>query len=225
MQQGSLNIDDPPQKSSIHITQAKIKKVLEERRAKALLKFKQTSKFKKKKKQSNYTNPDAWGRLIGRINTAPIFLEEHLVTSLLDTGSQLSIISKSFCKQHGLMIQPLSKLVGCDALNGTEIEYEGFVELNFQVPGRNFSEDHLFLVVPPIEYYKEVPAIVGTYVLDRYIEYLKDIGTHVLPTLDPSWQSTYYARSKAMRLREAYEKEAPLGFAKVTKATVIPVGQ
>ena len=28
-----------------------------------------------------------------------------------------------------------------------------------------------------------------------------------------------------MRLREAHEKEAPLGFAKVTKATVIPAGQ
>ena len=109
-------------------------------------------------------------------------------------------------------------------MNGTEIEYEGFVELNFQVPGRNFSED-LLLVVPPIEYHEKVPAIVGTYVLDRYIDYLKRIGAHVLPTLDPSWQSIYYARIEAMRLREAHEKEAPLGFAKVTKATVIPAGQ
>ena len=152
-------------------------------------------------------------------------MEGHLVTSLLDTGSQLSMISRSFCEQHGLEIQPLSKLLGCDAVNGTEIEYDRFVELNFQVPGRNFNEDHLFLVIPPIEYHKEVPAIVGIYVLDRYIEYLKDIGAHVLPTLDPSWQSTYYARIEAMRLREAHEKEAPLGFAKVTKATVIPAGQ
>ena len=152
-------------------------------------------------------------------------MEGHLVTSLLDTGSQLSMISRIFCEQHGLEIQPLSILVGCDAVNGTEIEYEGFVELNFQVPGRNFSEDHLFLVVPPIEYHKEIPAIVGTYVLDRFIEYLKDIGAHVLPTLYPSWQSTYYSRVEAMRLREVREKESPLGFARVTKATVIPAGQ
>ena len=110
-------------------------------------------------------------------------------------------------------------------MNGAEIEYEGFVELNFQVPGRNFSEDHLVLVVPPIEYHKEVPVIVGTYVLDRFMDYLKDIGAHVLPTLDHFWQSTYYARIEAMRLREAHEKEAPLGFAKVTKATVISAGQ
>ena len=182
-------------------------------------------KLKKVKRQSNYTNPDAWARLVGRINTAPIYLEGHLVTGLLDTGSQLSMISRSFCDQHKLQIQPLSKLIECDAVNGTQIEYEGFVELNFQVPGRNFSEDHLFLVVPPIEYHEEVPAIVGTYVLDRYVQYLKEIGAHVLPTLEHSWQSTYYAREEAMRLREAHEKEASLGFAKVTKATVIPAGQ
>ena len=54
---------------------------------------------------------------------------------------------------------------------------------------------------------------------------MKDIGAHVLPTLDPSWQSTYYAREEAMGLREAHEKEASLGFAKVTKATVIPADQ
>ena len=123
---------------------------------------------KKIKRQSNYTNPDAWARLVGRINTAPIYLEGHLVTGLLDTDSQLSVISRSFCDQHKLQIQPLSKLIECDAVNGTQIEYEGFVELNFQVPGRNFSEDHLFLVVPSIEYHEEVPAIVGTYVVDRY---------------------------------------------------------
>ena len=66
---------------------------------------------------------------------------------------------------------------------------------------------------------------MGTYVLDRYIDYLKDIGAYVLPTLDPSWQSTYYARIETMRLRKAHEKEASLGFAKVTKATVISAGQ
>ena len=225
MQKGSLGIDDPPQKSSVHVSQTKSKKGFRRKKGESPFETQTNFKIDHEKKETSYTNPDAWGRLTGKINTSPIYLEGHLVTSLLDTGSQLSMISRSFCEQHGLEIQALSKLVGCDAVNGTEIEYEGFVELNFQVPGRNFSEDHLFLVVPPIEYHKEIPAIVGTYVLDRYIEYLKEIGAHVLPTLDPSWQSTYYARAEAMRLREAHEKEDPLGFAKVTKATVIPAGQ
>ena len=225
MQEGSLGIDDLPQKSSVHVSQTKTKKGFRRKKGESPFEIQTDIKIEDEKKQSSYTNHDAWGRLIGRINTSPIFLEGHLVTSLLDTGSQLSMISRSFSEEHDLEIQPLSKLVDCDAVNGTEIEYEGFVELNFQVPGRNFSEDHLFLVVPPIEYHKEIPAIVGTYVLDRFIDYLKGIGAHVLPTLNPSWQSTYYVRVEAMRLREAHEKEAPLGFAKVKKAIVIPAGQ
>ena len=131
MQKGSLGFDDQPQKNSVHVSQAKSKKGF--RRNKNESPFETATNFKidHEKKETSYTNPDAWGRLIGRINTSPILLEGHLITSLLDTGSQLSMISRSFCEQHGLEIQPLSKLVGCDAVNGTEIEYEGFVELNF----------------------------------------------------------------------------------------------
>ena len=69
----------------------------------------------------------------------------------------------------------------------------------------------------PIEYHKEVPAKVGTYAIDKYVQYLKDIGANIVQTLDLSWQSTYYARMEAMRLREAHENEASLGFAKVKK--------
>ena len=36
---------------------------------------------------------------------------------------------------------------------------------------------------------------MGTYVIDRYVQYLKDIGAHILPTLDLSWQSTYHAKN------------------------------
>ena len=135
---------------------------------------------------------------------------------------------QNMAKAKGASSLPLVQIktrITCDAVNGTEIQYEGFVEQNVQVPGRNFSEYHLFLVVLPTEYHEEVPAIVGTYILDRYVQYLKEIGAQVLSTLDPSWQSTYFARVEAMRLREVCEKEAPLGFAKVTKATVIPAGQ
>ena len=45
-------------------------------------------------------------------------------------------------------------------------------------------------------------------------------------TLHPNFGTYhYYPRVEAMRLREAHEKEAPLGFVKVTKATVISAGQ
>ena len=105
MQKGSLGFDDPPQKSSVHISHTKTKKKgFTGKRGESPFETQTDIKIESGKKQASYTNPDAWGRLIGRINTSPIFLEGHLVTSLLDTGSQLSMISRSFCEQHGLEI-------------------------------------------------------------------------------------------------------------------------
>ena len=106
MQEGSLGIDDPPQKSSAHVSQSKTKKGFRRKKGESPFEIQTDIKIKDEKKQASYTNPDAQERLIGRINTSPIFLEGHLVTSLLDTGSQLSVISRSFCEQHGLEIQP-----------------------------------------------------------------------------------------------------------------------
>ena len=50
---------------------------------------------------------------------------------------------------------------------------------------------------------------MGTYAIDRYVQYLKDIGAHVLPTLDLSWKSTYHTRMEAMRLREHMRMRLP----------------
>ena len=54
VQEGSLGIDDPPQKSSVRISQTKTKKGLEERKEKVLLKLKQTSKLKVKRNNHVY---------------------------------------------------------------------------------------------------------------------------------------------------------------------------
>ena len=46
-------------------------------------------------------------------------------------------------------------------MNGEIFGYEGFVELNVQIPGRDFSEDHLFLVTSAISHQKEIPVVWG----------------------------------------------------------------
>ena len=57
VQEGSLGIDDPPQKSSIHITQAKTKKGFRRKTGESPIEIQTDIKIKKEKKQSNYTNP------------------------------------------------------------------------------------------------------------------------------------------------------------------------
>ena len=55
MQEGSLGIDDPPQKSSIHITQAKTKIGFRRKKGKSPIGIQTDIKIEKEKKQSNYT--------------------------------------------------------------------------------------------------------------------------------------------------------------------------
>ena len=48
-------------------------------------------------------------------------------------------------------------------MSGDIFCYEGFVEVNVQIPGRDFSKDHLFSVTSEISNQKEIPVVVGTY--------------------------------------------------------------
>ena len=73
MQKGSLDIDDPPQKSYVHVSQTKSKQGFRRKKGESPFEPETNFKIDHEKKETSYTNPDAWGRLIGRINTSPIF--------------------------------------------------------------------------------------------------------------------------------------------------------
>ena len=120
-------------------------------------------KVKKEKKQSNFTNPDPWARIVGSRNTAAIHIGGIATTTLYDTGAELQLVSKQFCEDNGLKIQPIEKLTECSTMNGSIYDYDGFVEVNVQIPGRDFSEDHLFLITSEISHQKEIPVVVWTY--------------------------------------------------------------
>ena len=107
-------------------------------------------KVKKEKKQSNCTNPDPWARIVGSRNTAAIYMNGVATTALFDTGAEIQLVSKQFFEDNEWEIQPIEKLTECSTVNGEIFGYEGFVEVNVQIPGRDFSEDHLFLVTSEI---------------------------------------------------------------------------
>ena len=62
-------------------------------------------KVKKEKKQSNFTNPDPWARIVGSRNTAAIYINSKATTALYDSGPELQLISKQFCEDNGIEIQ------------------------------------------------------------------------------------------------------------------------
>ena len=180
-------------------------------------------KFKKEKKQSTFLNPDPWARLVGSRNTAAIYIDGIATTALYDTGAELQLISKEFCEQNKLKIQPIEQLIECKGVVGTGLlEYDGYVEVNVQIPGRDFSEDHLFLVSSMMNSQKDMPVIVGNFFIDSLNKYLKNLPQEEFETLDKTIQNVYYARIEASRITEQYGCEPPLGFVRTTKAYTIP---
>ena len=57
-------------------------------------------------------------RLVGRANEEQIVINEHPVTALLDTGSQITHVSEAFCQTKGIQINPLNHLVEIEGTGG-----------------------------------------------------------------------------------------------------------
>ena len=181
-------------------------------------------KVKKEKKQSNCTNPDPWARTVGSRNTAAIYMNGVATTALFDTGAEIQLVSKQFCEDNEWEIQPIENLTECSTVNGEIFGYEGFVEVNVQIPGRDFSEDHLFLVTSEISHQKEIPVVLGTYFIESLSKYLHGIDKDEFDSLDYTVKQAYLSWVEATRIREKYGCEPPLGFVKTTKPVLIQEG-
>ena len=181
-------------------------------------------KVKKEKKQSNCTNPDPWARIVGSRNTAAIYVDGIATTALFDTGAEIQLVSKQFCEDHNIDIQPIAKLTECSTMNGEIFGYEGFVELNVQIPGRDFSEDHLFLVTSEISHQKEIPIVLGTYFIGSLSQYVQGFDKEEFDSLDYTIKQAYLSWVEATRIREQHGCEPPLGFVRTTKPVIIQAG-
>ena len=135
------------------------------------------------------------------------------------------MISKELCEENNLKIHPIEKLTECSTMNGDIFGYEGFVEANVQNPGRDFSEDHLFLVTSEISHQKKIPVVVGTYFIASLSEYLKTLEKEAFDELDLAIQQAYYSWEEAAKIREKSGCEPPLGVAKTTKPVTNYAGE
>ena len=68
--------------------------------------------------QEKVSSIDPWARLVGRANEEQIVINEHPMTALLDTGSQITHVSKAFCQAKGIQINPLNHLVEIEGMGG-----------------------------------------------------------------------------------------------------------
>ena len=180
--------------------------------------------LKVKKETVQLYNPDPWARIVGSRNTAAIYINGVATTALFDTGAEILLVSKQFCEENEWEIQPIEKLTECSTMNGEVFGYEGFVEVNVQIPGRDFSEDHLFLVTSEISHQKEIPVVLGTYFIDSLSRYLHGIDKEEFDSLDYTVKQAYLSWVEATKIREKYGCEPSLGFVKTTKPVIIQAG-
>ena len=125
-------------------------------------------------KGAQYHNPDAVTRLIGPRNIAKVEINGVKTRALMDSGSQVNMMTEKFLKNVGLTMRPLTDLglkLGVEGSAGTDIPYLGYMEANLKLPtANNYNSDQLFLVVEQCTMFGEqVPIQVGTNFQDEIL--------------------------------------------------------
>ena len=128
-------------------------------------------------KGAQYHNPDAVTRLIGPRNIARVEINGIKTRALMDSGSQVNMMTEKSLKNVGLTMRPLTDLglkLGVEGSAGTDIPYLGYTEANLKLPtANNYNSDQLFLVVEQCTMFgDQVPIQVGTNFQDEILAVL-----------------------------------------------------
>ena len=109
-----------------------------------------------------YHNPDPLLRLIGPANEATVVIEGQEFKALIDSGAQLSTISKSLVTALKLLIHKLNTLIEAEVFGEGVIPYVGYVEARLGIPGiKAMDKDSLFMVSNNSPYMDRVPIQLG----------------------------------------------------------------
>lgn len=113
--------------------------------------------------------------MFGKLTEAKIIIHGRKVTALLDTGSTVSTISKSFYGRElsqFIEMKSLDRIVEIECAEGAQLPYEGYIEANIKTPGNsNALTRSIVLVVPNNQYSVHVQAFIGTNVLHSMMKH------------------------------------------------------
>ena len=128
-------------------------------------------------KGAQYHNPNAVTRLIGPRNIAKVEINGVKTRALMDSGSQVNMMTEKFLKNVGLTMRLLTDLglkLGVEGSAGTDIPYLGYTEANLKLPkANNYNREQLFLVVEQHTMFGEqVPIQLGTNFQDKILAVL-----------------------------------------------------
>ncbi len=110
--------------------------------------------------------------IIGPRCTAEIVIEGNPCISLLDSGSQVTTVSKSFYDTYlsSHPILSLDNLIEVEGAGGQTVPYLGYIEVSMHFPeyiaGKAETVTTLALVIPDYKFNLEIPVLIGTNTLD-----------------------------------------------------------
>ena len=90
-------------------------------------------------------------------------MNDEQVTTLVNSGAQISTVSMAFVERHGLPIWQLQQLLDFEGFGGVEVPYIGYTQLQLKIPGvKDYDKDILLFIQKDSKYSEQVPVVLGT---------------------------------------------------------------
>ena len=119
-------------------------------------------------------SPKIHPKLIGESAETEILISGNSTTALIDTGSNVSTLSKTFYDNYlqDKPIHPIEEFVNIECADGNSLSYLGYIETEIEPLGIPNSQPQpcLFLIVPESNYSKTVPVLLGTNIIRTFLE-------------------------------------------------------
>ena len=132
-------------------------------------------------------------------------MERQETRALLDSGCQLSAISRAWVKKLNLEPGQLWSVLQIEGSGGLEVPCLGFVEVQLKIPEVKASDqDVLLLIVADNAHTQYTPITLGTLHIDMAIR----IATEKeLETLNKQWQRSLVATKLTMKEAQVLDIE------------------
>ena len=119
---------------------------------------------------SQYHNPDPLCRLIGLRNEVQVVVNDE-VTGLVDSGAQISAVSKAFDKHHDLPMWQLQQLLYFKGFGGVDVPYIRYTQIQLKIPGIQGYDKYILVFIQKDSRYSEhVPIILSTLHIKDIVE-------------------------------------------------------
>lgn len=159
---------------------------------------------------------------MGECSEAEVLVNNIPVRCLLDTGSTVSTVSQKWYDTHlsDVPIKSLDTILEIECTDGQNLPYTGYIEV--EIGHETASSTCLLLIIPNSRYNEQVPLLLGTNVLQYFIEQFEELfGPRFLQTsnLKTPWYLAF--RTMVLRERESRRKKFRLGIVKCAESKSI----